>query len=161
MLLDYTESVWDYPGPPPTTVYALQLWDILNRLGQLAPPTSPLALQTSPRAPLGGFPWYTPGEHLSFFRLWAVDGEVCCGRSVQDQGLLSLEFLRDQYGRLPLDKWRYNKLQHFICSLPQAIRSPFSATPFEKLCMSTDLIPHSISVLYCCKHWSPEESQCI
>lgn len=95
-------------------IHALKLWGALNNMGKLAPSISPLA-------PLGGFPWFTPGEHLSFFRTWVADGEMRCGRFIQDQGLLSLAVLREQYGHFPLDEWRYRQLQHFICNLPQVV----------------------------------------
>lgn len=44
----------------PLAAHALATWDALNKEGRLAQPTSPLA-------PLSGLPWFTPGEHPSFF----------------------------------------------------------------------------------------------
>lgn len=88
------------------------------------------------------------GEHLSFFCSRPFDRETRCDRFVQDQGLLNLDALRDRYGRFPMDDWCQRQLRPFISSLPQAIRSPLFATPFEKLCMSTSVILLSISVLY-------------
>ena len=81
----------------PFAVHALAIWDALNKTGRLALPTSPLA-------PLGGFPWFAPGEHPSFFRTWAEDGESRCGRFVQDRGLLPLATLREQYGPFLMDE---------------------------------------------------------
>lgn len=51
----------EYPGlseyTSPVTTYTLKVWDSLHGMGRLAPFVSPLA-------PLGGFPWFTPGEHF-------------------------------------------------------------------------------------------------
>lgn len=44
----------------PLAAHALATWDALNKEGRLVQPTSPLA-------PLSGLPWFTPGEHPSFF----------------------------------------------------------------------------------------------
>lgn len=76
-------------------------------------------------APLGSFPWFKMGEHLSFFRSWAANGEVRCGRFYQEEGLLSLESLGEQYESLPMDTWHY-----------------------RQLCADSTPVPHFISVLY-------------
>lgn len=52
----------------PMAIHALEMWDALNKQGQLAHIISPLA-------PLGDFPWLILGEHLSFFRFWSADGD--------------------------------------------------------------------------------------
>lgn len=113
----------------PTAIHVFKLWDVLNNRGWLAP-------QFSLLTPLGGFPGFIQGEHLSFFRTWAADREMRCGRFGQDHGLLPLAMV-PQYGRFPLDDWCYRQIQHFLRCLPQAIHSPTSISLFEKLCMST------------------------
>lgn len=136
----------------PMASHTLNVWDALNGKGKLAPAISPLA-------PLGGFPWFTPGEHPSFFRTWTADGEIRCGRFVQDQGLIPLAKLRELFGPFPMDEWRYRQLKHFIDSLPQGVRSPTVASPFERLCMSSSITPHAISVLYELLQSSQEEEK--
>lgn len=57
------------------TTHSLNIWDKLNISLDQAPPTSPLA-------PVGGFPWFTPGERLSSLGFWARDGIVSLARFV-------------------------------------------------------------------------------
>lgn len=124
----------------PMAAHALAIWDALNRKGKLAPPIFPLA-------PPGGFPWFAPGEHPSFYRAWLADGESRCGGFIHDHGLLPMASLRTQYVTFPMDEWCYRQLQHFIHSLPQGVRSPTIASPFERLCMSTSAIPHDFCAI--------------
>lgn len=44
----------------PLTLASLSIWDKMNAMGKLAP-------QTSPLAPLGGYPWFLPGEESRKF----------------------------------------------------------------------------------------------
>lgn len=103
------------------SVHVLRLWDTLNAQGLLLPPVSPLA-------PLGGFPWFSQGEHLSYFHMWARDGETRCGRFIYEQGLVLLDWHRSQFGRFQMDEWRYRQLHHFVKSLPRTIRTDMTSS---------------------------------
>lgn len=64
--------LWPYRGLSDSTsflvIHTLKFWDFLRKQ----------ALSPSPLLPLGGFCWLPPGESLSFFRSWTMDGDTSC-----------------------------------------------------------------------------------
>lgn len=80
----------------PLTVHSLGVWDRAN--GRLA-----LAPQTSPLAPVGGFPWFPPGVRVSFLGTWVSDGVVSLARFEEGHSLVLLATHREQYCGFPFD----------------------------------------------------------
>lgn len=79
---------------------------------------------------------------MFFFRARAADGELRCGRFIQEQGFLS--------GCSEIAVWAFSarQLHHLVHGQSPKIHPPSTLTQFEKLFMGKYLIPHSISVLY-------------
>lgn len=69
-------------GVSPLTA-TLKIWDRVNRMVKLPPAVSQLA-------PLGGFPWFVPGEDISFFGTWGSGTDISCGVAASGGNLLTL-----------------------------------------------------------------------
>ena len=125
----------------PLTAHSLAMWDKLNGCLALAPRNSPLA-------PVGGYPWFSPGELKSSLGTWAGDGVVSLARFVEGGVLTPLTVLRSRYGSFPFDFWRHRQLETFITKCHKVAQIRTNLTEFERLWASEDPEPHLISVLY-------------
>lgn len=56
--------------------------------------------------------------------------------------------LRNRYGFLPWDGWRYRQFQHFVAALPKSLRSVHELSPWEKLVDQGGMNRHGISDIY-------------
>lgn len=88
-----------------------------------------------------GLIFFPPGEQISFFGPWADDGNTSCNKFLENGNLLAFEVLKAQCGGFPMDFWPYRQL-HFFAQHGHAIRDISSLTPFKRLFIAEEPIPH-------------------
>lgn len=84
----------------PISIATLTIWDGLNR--KLSLSWLPL-----PLSPLGGYPWFTPGENLAFFKFWGGAQKMCCFCFMTGTNLKSLVEFHGEWGVPPWDNWKH------------------------------------------------------
>lgn len=95
-----------------------------------------------------GFLWFPLGESLTFFKMWAVDGDTSCLILMYAGKLHPLGELREVYGKFTLDGWQYQHLQHFIASHLRGIRVAKSLTGFKSLWLKLPVDTGLLSISY-------------